>query len=221
MFGELEERLGYKFKDDHIVQVALTHRSVQGMFNNERLEFLGDAVMDLVVGEYLFRKFKSTKEGNLSKLRAALVNEESFAKIARAILVDKFIFLSNSEDNNNGRKKDSILSDAFEALIGAVYLESGFENVRKIAINLLEKTYPKINLQEIVKDYKTMLQEITQAKMGEIPTYKLIYQKGPDHAKEFKIGVFIGEKGYGCGVGKSKKQAQQIAAQNTLKMIEK
>ena len=213
MFGELEERLGYKFKDDHIVQVALTHRSVQGMFNNERLEFLGDAVMDLVVGEYLFRKFKSTKEGNLSKLRAALVNEESFAKIARAILVDKFIFLSNSEDNNNGRKKDSILSDAFEALIGAVYLESGFENVQKIAINLLEKTYPKINLQEIVKDYKTMLQEITQAKMGEIPTYKLIYQKGPDHAKEFKIGVFIGEK--------SKKQAQQIAAQNTLKMIEK
>ena len=144
MFGELEERLGYKFKDDHIVQVALTHRSVQGMFNNERLEFLGDAVMDLVVGEYLFRKFKSTKEGNLSKLRAALVNEESFAKIARAILVDKFIFLSNSEDNNNGRKKDSILSDAFEALIGAVYLESGFENVQKIAINLLEKTYPKI-----------------------------------------------------------------------------
>ena len=221
MFGELEERLGYKFKDDHIVQVALTHRSVQGMFNNERLEFLGDAVMDLVVGEYLFRKFKSTKEGNLSKLRAALVNEESFAKIARAILVDKFIFLSNSEDNNNGRKKDSILSDAFEALIGAVYLESGFENVQKIAINLLEKTYPKINLQEIVKDYKTMLQEITQAKMGEIPTYKLIYQKGPDHAKEFKIGVFIGEKEYGCGVGKAKKQAQQIAAQNTLKMIEK
>lgn len=221
MFGELEERLGYKFKDDHIVQVSLTHRSVQGMFNNERLEFLGDAVMDLVVGEYLFRKFKSTKEGNLSKLRAALVNEESFAKIARAILVDKFIFLSNSEDNNNGRKKDSILSDAFEALIGAVYLESGFENVQKIAINLLEKTYPKINLQEIVKDYKTMLQEITQAKMGEIPTYKLIYQKGPDHAKEFKIGVFIGEKEYGCGVGKSKKQAQQIAAQNTLKMIEK
>ena len=220
MFGELEERLGYKFKDDHIVQVALTHRSVQGMFNNERLEFLGDAVMDLVVGEYLFRKFKSTKEGNLSKLRAALVNEESFAKIARAILVDKFIFLSNSEDNNNGRKKDSILSDAFEALIGAVYLESGFENVQKIAINLLEKTYPKINLQEIVKDYKTMLQEITQAKMGEIPTYKLIYQKGPDHAKEFKIGVFIGEKENGCGVGKSKKQAQQIAAQNTLKMIE-
>ena len=135
MFVELEERLGYKFKDDHIVQVALTHRSVQGMFNNERLEFLGDAVMDLVVGEYLFRKFKSTKEGNLSKLRAALVNEESFAKIARAILVDKFIFLSNSEDNNNGREKDSILSDAFEALIGAVYLESGFENVRKIAIN--------------------------------------------------------------------------------------
>ena len=182
MFVELEERLGYKFKDDHIVQVALTHRSVQGMFNNERLEFLGDAVMDLV---------------------------------------DKFIFLSNSEDNNNGREKDSILSDAFEALIGAVYLESGFENVRKIAINLLEKTYPKINLQEIVKDYKTMLQEITQAKMGEIPTYKLIYQKGPDHAKEFKIGVFIGEKEYGCGVGKSKKQAQQIAAQNTLKMIEK
>lgn len=221
MFVELEERLGYKFKDDHIVQVALTHRSVQGMFNNERLEFLGDAVMDLVVGEYLFRKFKSTKEGNLSKLRAALVNEESFAKIARAILVDKFIFLSNSEDNNNGREKDSILSDAFEALIGAVYLESGFENVRKIAINLLEKTYPKINLQEIVKDYKTMLQEITQAKMGEIPTYKLIYQKGPDHAKEFKIGVFIGEKEYGYGVGKSKKQAQQIAAQNTLKMIEK
>ena len=221
MFGELEERLGYKFKDDHIVQVALTHRSVQGMFNNERLEFLGDAVMDLVVGEYLFHKFKSTKEGNLSKLRAALVNEESFAKIARAILVDKFIFLSNSEDNNNGRKKDSILSDAFEALIGAVYLESGFENVQKIAINLLEKTYPKINLQEIVKDYKTMLQEITQAKMGEIPTYKLIYQKGPDHAKEFKIGVFIDEKEYGCGVGKSKKQAQQIAAQNTLKMIEK
>lgn len=219
MFDELEEKLGYKFKDKHIINVALTHRSVQHAFNNERLEFLGDAVMDLIVGEYLFHHFKSTKEGNLSKLRAALVNEESFAKFAREIKIDKFIRLSSSEDNNNGREKDSILSDAFEAVMGAIYLEAGLEVCKKIAIRLLEKIYPKIDLKTIAKDYKTTLQEITQAKFGQIPTYKLIYQQGPDHDKEFKIAVFLGDKEYGSGIGKSKKEAQQNAAKITIESL--
>ena len=136
---EFEDKLGYKFNNKQLLVEALTHKSYKKPYNNERLEFLGDAVLDLVVGEYLFFKFPNANEGELSKMRASLVNEGGFARLAKEIDLGKYIFISNAEENNNGRNKPSLLSNAFEAVMGAVYLESGLEKVREIILNLLEK----------------------------------------------------------------------------------
>jgi len=156
---ELEERLGYKFKNKELITEALTHKSSKSGKNNERLEFLGDAVLDLIVGEYLFDKFPSVDEGDLSKLRASLVNEKGFEKLAKCIKLGDYIFLSQAEENNNGRQKASILSNAFEAVIGAIYLESGLLVVQDIAIKLIEKNHEEISLDSLFKDFKTTLQE--------------------------------------------------------------
>ena len=216
--SNLEEKLGYKFKDRTRLNLALTHRSAKNGENNERLEFLGDAVMDLIVGEYLFVKFNSN-EGDLSKLRAALVNEGSFSKFARYLGIGENLNMSPSEERNGGREKNSILSDAFEAMIGAMYLEIGLEKTAKIAVALLEKIYPKIEFNELVKDYKTALQEITQAKFGVTPEYKLIGSTGPDHKKSFEIAVFVGDKEFARQSGSSKKEAEQKCAQIAIDKI--
>lgn len=221
MLEKLQKKLNYNFQDLDLLQRALTHKSSNKPYSNERLEYLGDAVMDLVVAKYLFEKFKNTPEGDLSKLRAALVNETSFAKLAKALNLGDFIIISSAEERNNGRNKNSLLSDAFEALIGAVFLEIGFEKTSKIALNLLEKEYHHISLEEIVKDYKTKLQEITQSILGLIPTYILLDSKGPDHKKEFKIGVFLGDEKYGEAIGKSKKDAEQKAAKIAIEILHK
>lgn len=221
MLEKLQKKLNYNFQDLDLLQGALTHKSSNKPYSNERLEYLGDAVMDLIVAKYLFEKFKNTPEGDLSKLRAALVNETSFAKLAKALNLGDFIIISSAEERNNGRNKNSLLSDAFEALMGAVFLEIGFEKTSKIALNLLEKEYHHISLEEIVKDYKTNLQEITQSILGLIPTYILLDSKGPDHKKEFKIGVFLGDEKYGEAVGKSKKDAEQKAAKIAIEILHK
>lgn len=221
MLEKLQKKLNYNFQDLDLLQRALTHKSSNKPYSNERLEYLGDAVMDLIVAKYLFEKFKNTPEGDLSKLRAALVNETSFAKLAKALNLGDFIIISSAEERNNGRNKNSLLSDAFEALMGAVFLEIGFEKTSKIALNLLEKEYHHISLEEIVKDYKTNLQEITQSILGLIPTYILLDSKGPDHKKEFKIGVFLGDEKYGEAVGKSKKDAEQKAAKIAIEILHK
>ena len=168
---EFERNLGYKFKQSELLEEALTHKSTKQALNNERLEFLGDAVMDLLVAEYLFKKFSKIAEGDMSKLRAALVNEKSFANMSRRLKMGEFLRLSQAEENNGGREKDSILSDAFEAVMGAIYLEAGLDKVREISITLLELCYPQIDFAHLEKDYKTALQEVTQATLGVIPTY--------------------------------------------------
>nr|MCH9814207.1 ribonuclease III [Campylobacterota bacterium] len=163
----LEKRLGYTFKNIDLVTEALTHKSSKQGKNNERLEFLGDAVLDLIVGEYLFTKFPNVSEGELSKLRASLVNEKGFEKLAKRIDLGKYIILSLAEENNKGREKASILSNAFEALIGEIYLESGLEMAKEVSLKLLHEAYEKIDLESVFKDYKTTLQEVTQATIGE------------------------------------------------------
>ncbi len=218
---QLQKSLGYQFKDEKLITEALTHRSYSRNFNNERLEYLGDAVLDLIVGEYLYKLFPEAEEGMLSKLRAALVNEESFDKLAKRINLGKYLLLSLAEENNGGREKPSILSSAFEALIGAVYLEAGFEKAKDIALKLLKEEYPEITPENLLKDYKTTLQEITQAHFGEVPEYRLINTKGPDHKKEFEIGVFINNKEYARALGKSKKAAQQEGARITIEKLKK
>ena len=215
----LEKKLGYEFEDKQLIIEALTHKSYKQPYDNERLEFLGDAVLDLVVGEYLFFKFSNADEGKLSKIRASLVNEAGFDKLARAINLGEYIFLSNAEENNGGREKSSLLSNAFEAVMGAIYLESGLDEVKKISISLIEKNHEEISLDSLFKDFKTSLQEITQAKYGLTPDYNVIASRGPDHKKEFEVAVVIDNKEYARAIGKSKKIAQQEAAKIAVEML--
>ena len=192
----LEAKLNYKFKDQKLLIYALTHKSAKKNYNNERLEFLGDAV-----------------------LRAALVNEKSFAKIATSLNLGDFIFMSIAEQNNGGKTKPSILSDAFEALIGALHLEAGFIKAKEIALRLIEENFPNIDAKSLFKDYKTKLQEITQAKMGLTPEYETLRAFGPDHQKSFEIALNLEGKEMARAIASSKKEAQQMAAKLTLEKL--
>ncbi|HIC12130.1 MAG TPA: ribonuclease III [Sulfurimonas sp.] len=215
----LEAQLEYVFKDKALITEALTHKSYKQSYDNERLEFLGDAVLDLIVGEYLFSKFRNSDEGKLSKIRASLVNETGFDKLARSLHLGDYILLSNAEDNNGGREKSSLLSNAFEAVIGAIYLEAGLGIVSEIAIKLIEHNHEEISLDSLFRDFKTTLQELTQARFGITPEYTVLASRGPDHLKEFEMGVFIEGKEYARAVGKSKKIAQQEAAEIAVKLL--
>lgn len=220
-YSQLEKRLNYTFKDKQLIIEALTHKSYKKPYNNERLEFLGDAVLDLIVGEYLFNKFPNSNEGFLSKIRASLVNESGFTLLAQTIDLGSYIFLSPAEENNNGRKKPSLLSNAFEAIVGAIYLEGGLQAAKKIAVALLEEAYPQIDLQSLSKDYKTALQELTQATHGVTPSYELLSSCGPDHKKEFEIAVILDNTTIATAKGKGKKEAQQKAAQIALETLKR
>ena len=209
---KLEQSLDYHFEDPQLLIEALTHKSYKQPYNNERLEFLGDAVLDLVVGEYLFSNFPNFDEGKLSKMRASLVNEEGFTRLAEHINLGEFIFLSNAEENNMGREKPSLLSNAFEAVMGAIYLQVGLSHVEALMHKYLNAVYPVIDMTTLFKDFKTTLQELTQAEFGVTPDYRLVGTSGPDHKKEFEISVFIQDKEYAKAKGKSKKVAQQEAA---------
>jgi len=217
----LQKRLGYQFRDQNLIIEALTHKSSKQPYNNERLEFLGDAVLDLIVGEYLYHEFTEVAEGELSKLRASLVNEKSFEKLARLLHLGEYIYISLAEENNNGREKPSLLSNAFEAIIGALYLEAGLEKAKNLAIALLEEAYPKIDMDAIFRDHKTTLQELTQAHFGMTPEYRLVRSFGPDHKKEFEIAVSVRGRDLSLASGKSKKEAQQKAAMLALEILKK
>jgi ribonuclease-3 len=215
----LEEKLGYTFKTPKLITEALTHKSYKQSYDNERLEFLGDAVLDLVIGEYLYKKFPKSNEGSLSKIRASLVNESGFDKLAKDLQLGEYIYLSNAEENNGGREKPSLLSNAFEAVIGAIYLESGLKTVEQIAIKLIEKNHKDISLDSLFRDFKTTLQELTQARFGITPDYKVVATRGPDHLKEFEVAVIIEDKEYARAKGKSKKIAQQEAAKQAIAIL--
>jgi len=178
-------------------------------------------VLDLIVGEYLYKKFPTEDEGVLSKIRASLVNESGFTKLAKKIELGAYILLSPAEENNEGRTKSSLLSNAFEAVIGAIYLEAGLGTCQPIVVTLLEETYPKIDLNTLSRDYKTALQELTQATHGVTPTYALLNSKGPDHKKEFEIGIQLDGETIASSWGKSKKDAQQRAAKIALDLLRK
>ena len=218
-YVQLEERLSYTFKNKQLIIEALTHKSYKKPYNNERLEFLGDAVLDLIVGEFLFQKFNDSDEGILSKIRASLVNESGFTLLARSINLGDYIYLSIAEENNDGRSKSSLLSNAFEAVIGAIYLETGLEVVKDITIKLLNEVHPKIDLETLSRDYKTTLQELTQSTYGSTPNYELIGATGPDHKKEFEIAIIVNDKSIASAKGKSKKEAQQKAAKKALEWL--
>ena len=175
----------------------------------------------MIIGDYLYDKFPLSNEGELSKMRASLVNEQGFTKLALKINLGDYIFLSNAEERSEGRLKPSILSDAFEAIMGAIYIESGLERIRKVVLKLLNDSYDSITLDNLFSDYKTALQELTQAQFALIPTYKVEGSTGPDHQKEFEISIWIGDKYYAKAKGKSKKIAQQSVAKIVLEILTK
>ncbi len=216
----LEEKLGYEFKNADLLINALTHSSYanearNGMSSNERLEFLGDAVLSVIVSDYLFKHYPNIPEGELTKLRASLVCEKSLCGFSRELELGKFLMLGKGEDRGGGRERDSILADAFEALLAAMYLDGGMEIAKK---HVLRFVLPELKKKDeaVFKDYKTALQEIIQRNPEESVTYILTGQSGPDHDKLFEMEVHLNSNVIGKGVGKSKKSAEQMAAKQAL-----
>jgi len=225
MLKDLENKLDYKFKNRDILQEALTHPSFQNIklnnktTNNQRLEFLGDAVLDLIVTEHLYRKLISFSEGKLTKIKSIIVSKDTLAKWAIHLSLGKYILLGKGEDLTGGRKKLSILADCFEALLGAMYLDSGIIKTKKIILSLIKEEIELIIKGKYEEDFKTLLQEISQKKMKCLPEYRLIKEKGPDHKKIFCVEVRLKKVTYGTGDGENKKEAEQDAAKDALKKL--
>ncbi len=222
--NNLEQKLGIQFKNKDLLKEALTHRSYLNENpswatpHNERLEFLGDAVLELVSTENLFHRFPQYPEGQLTSLRAALVNYQIIAKIGRDLGLDNFILLSRGEAKDTGRAREVILANAMEALIGAIYLDSGYDEVKKIIRQFIIGAYvDKILESGLYRDPKSHLQEIAQEKLKVTPTYSVLEEWGPDHKKIFRIGVYFGDKLIAEGDGYSKQEAEIEAAKNALK----
>lgn len=219
---ELQNKIGYTFKNQNLLVNALIHSSYANEKRlhkyecNERLEFLGDAVLELVSSEFLFKENKTKPEGELTKLRASMVCEQALAFCARQICLGQYLLLGKGEDATGGRERESVVSDAMEALIGAIYIDGGFANakefIHKFILNDLEH-------KKLFFDSKTILQEVVQANFSDNISYRLLKEEGPDHNKMFEMAVYIGENMYAKGQGKNKKAAEQEAAYSTILML--
>lgn len=219
---DIESVLGYSFKDKRILAKALSHRSsVTDGLANERLEYLGDAVLGLVVSEFLFSKFPDYNEGHLTKIKAALVNEAMLSKVAYGFRLGQYVFLSPEEEKSGGRLKPSIIADAMEAVIGAVYVDGGLEPAAKVINRLLLQNFENLIKDEAVFNYKGELLELVQGSGRGVPKYEVIEEIGPDHIKIFVISVSIGGVRMGTGRGTSKKEAEQRAAKIALEELAK
>ncbi len=213
-----EQNIQYTFKDKSLLNLALTHSSYANeskshIAYNERLEFLGDAVLQLVTSEKLYKENPNMPEGKMSKTRAALVCEDALANYSKQIALGSFMFLGKGEENTGGRERPSILADAFEALIGAIFLDGGIAPAKKFILRFLNDK--NLHLQ----DYKTLLQEIIQQNPGERLSYIVVKEEGPDHDKSFTVEVHLNSNPIGSGEGKSKKAAEQQAAKEALGLM--
>lgn len=186
------------------------------MCSNERLEFLGDACLELSVSEHLYKNFPNSSEGELTNYRSSIVNTESLAETAKKLKLGNYLFLSKGEDESGGRNSSYLLANTFEALLGAIYLEEGYESVQKTVEKFLLPKLPKIIALEAFKDSKSKLQEMAQETLNLTPSYKVLMEWGPDHNKSFKVAVLTGKKELGVGEGKSKQKAEEAAARNAL-----
>lgn len=213
--GALVERLGREFRDPNLLARSLAHRSwcaeTEGALSNERLEFLGDAVLGLVVTDHLFLTYPDLPEGELAKVRASLVNSEALAEVAATLDLGSFLLLGKGEAASGGREKPSILADAMEAVIGAVYLDGGWAAASDLVMGLLADRIEEAAAGPGGQDYKTRLQELAARKFEQLPRYD-VHDEGPDHAKRFFAKVFLAGEERGEGEGRSKKQAEQGAA---------
>jgi len=218
---ELERKLGIRFKNHDLLLEALTHRSYLNerpdwhLNHNERLEFLGDAVLEMAVTEFLFKNY-GDPEGTLTSWRAALVNAIMLSEIAKKVDLNEYILLSQGEKKDVGRARQYILANAMEAVIGAIYLDQGYEESKKFIDKIIIPELPRIIEEKLYKDAKSLFQEKAQEETGITPSYKVLDQWGPDHSKMFKIGVYLDEELVGLGLGPSKQEAQQKAAEDAL-----
>ncbi|NIP32262.1 MAG: ribonuclease III [Candidatus Dadabacteria bacterium] len=215
----IEEKLQYKFKDNNLLKTALTHSSYANEYSvesNERLEFLGDSILGCVVSKILYQKFPDSSEGELSKIKGAIVSRSNFAKYALDLKLNEQILLGKGEESTGGKERDSNLSGAFEAVIGAIYLDAGYRKSYQIISKLVKST---ISNKEFFSDNKTKLQEITQKKFKQIPKYNIIREEGPPHNKIFFVEVKVSSEILGNGIGKNKKEAEQSAAKEALNRL--
>jgi ribonuclease-3 len=224
MFEKLEQYIGYSFKNINIIKNALTHSSCaneskeKSILSNERLEFLGDAVLGIIAAEYLYSHNAHLPEGELTKLRAMMVCEKSLHGFALEISLGNYLLLGKGEENTKGRERASILADAFEALVAAIYLDGGLESARSFVTSFAVKFFSS-KIDSSNYDYKTTLQEIVQRNHGERLEYVLISESGPDHNKQFLVEVHLNSNIIGEGKGKSKKEAEQMSAKEALKLM--
>lgn len=207
----------HSFKSPELLERALTHKSMQTGADNEKLEFLGDAVLDLILGEFLLEKYPTDTEGDLSRRRASLVNESMLASIAIEIGIPAALKLGKGEEKTGGREKPRILASAFEALMGAVFLDAGYDSTREIARRLFESRLELDLLPDF--DYKSKIQEIFQAKNEGTPTYQVLSEEGPSHDRTFTVSLQLVGKPLSNGVGKSKKMAEQDAAKKAYQIM--
>lgn len=217
----LEDRIGHSFSDPALLRLALTHRSVSSddpaRNDNERLEFLGDAVLQFVITDLLYESYPQLAEGQMAKVRAAVVSRDTLAEVARSLDLGTYVELAPSEEATGGREKDSILADTAEAIIGAIYLDGGLEPARRVVLDLWTDKVAERSRQPGVKDYKTRLQELV-ARDGARPAYE-VEGTGPDHDRRFTARVTVAGKEYGTGEGRSKKEAEQEAAARALESL--
>ena len=220
--SELEEKIGYQFKQQGLLRQALTHSSyanekrMKKHSDNERLEFLGDAVLEIVSSDFLYRNYPDLPEGDLTKLRASIVCEPTLALCTREMDLGSYLFLGKGEDQTGGRKRKSILSDALESVIGAIYLDGGFEYAKTFIHRFI---LTDIEHKKLFYDSKTILQEVVQGNYEESLHYELLSEEGPDHNKQFTVEARIGERAVGTGTGHTKKAAEQEAAYQALLLL--
>lgn len=222
-FEKFEEIIETKFNDQETLKQALTHRSFINEHksfkgkHNERLEFLGDAVLELVVTDYLFGKYPEKTEGDLTAIRSALVNATTCAEVAGEINVNDFLLLSKGEAKDTGRARQYILANALEAIIGAIYLDNGYDSAKKFILKYITPKTKKVVEEELWIDAKSKFQEKAQDEVGITPSYKTLKEEGPDHDKKFTVGVFLGDIMVAEGEGESKQDAEQSSARHALK----
>lgn len=221
---ELQKKIGYQFQNKDLLNTALSHSSfvneckVKQCASNERLEFLGDSVLGVITATYLYQTYPHVMEGELTKMRSALVCEGALCQCARAISLGDFLRLGRGEESGGGRERDSILADAFEALIGAIYLDGGEAPARKFVHQFVIGRAGDVN-PNAIRDYKTALQEIVQKNPGENLSYRTLGTCGPDHDKKFQVEVLLNSNVIGQGEGHSKKEAEQMAAKKALALM--
>lgn len=221
-YSELEKKISITFGDNRLLDIVFTHSSYlnenheKGREHNERLEFLGDAVLELVATDHLYHTFPEKQEGTLTSWRSALVKGMHLAEVAKKLNLGAYLYLSKGEEKSQGRHKEYILANTAEALIGAIYLDKGFEEAQRFVDQFILKNLKTILEEGLHEDAKSKLQERSQADLGITPTYEIIQSEGPDHQKTFTVGAYIGGEKIGEGRGTSKQKAEEAAAQNSL-----